>query len=205
MLWFNFILGLNFIFLCSKLIIVHYHASKQRKIKSKPRIKLNHNIHTCILYWHSRDFRGYLEWMNKVIRIKLKFNFGAPSVVGICFHQLSRWIQYHRKEILKLTFGAQFIKAKELSAVCAITRTVDLIHDTRHLCTRSKIDGIKAMSRGISGGKQVIKFVNTSNRGRVCLLYQTRRRFQCYPKCWQDLRHYCLPWGHLRSLLNIVK
>ena len=131
--------------------------------------------------------------MNKVIRIKLKFNFGAPSVVGICFHQLSRSIQYHRKEILKLTFGAQFIKAKELWAVCGITRTVDLIHDTRHLCTRSKIDRMKAMSRGILGGKQVIKFVNTSNCGRVCLFYLTRRRFQSYPKCWQDLRHYCLP------------
>ena len=25
------------------------------------------------------------------------------------------------------------------------------------------------MSRGISGGKQVTKFANTSNRGRVCL------------------------------------
>ena len=31
------------------------------------------------------------------------------------------------------------------------------------------IDGIKAMSRGISGGKQVIKFSKTSNRGRVYL------------------------------------
>ena len=40
---------------------------------------------------------------------------------------------------------------------------IDLIHDTRHLCTRSRIDGIKAMSRGISEGKQVIKFANTSN------------------------------------------
>ena len=48
----------------------------------------------------------------------------------------------------------------------------DLIHDARHLCSRSRIDGIKAMSRGISGGKQVIKFANTSNRGRVCLFYQ---------------------------------
>ena len=47
-----------------------------------------------------------------------------------------------------------------------------LIHDTRHLCRRSWIDGIKAMSRGISGGKQVIKFANTGNRGRVCLFYQ---------------------------------
>ena len=40
---------------------------------------------------------------------------------------------------------------------------IDLIHDTCHLCTRSGIDGIKAMSRGISEGKQVIKFANTSN------------------------------------------
>ena len=39
------------------------------------------------------------------------------------------------------------------------------------------------MSRGISGGKQVIKFTNTSNRGRVCLFYQTRRRFHNHAKC----------------------
>ena len=89
--------------------------------------------------------------------------------------------------------------------MCGLTRTIDLIHDTRHLCTRSKIDGIKAMSRGISGGKQVIKFADTSNRGRVCLFYQTRRRFHSYPKCWQDLRHYCLTLGHLRWLLHVVK
>ena len=45
-LWFNFILGLNFIFFCFKLIIIHYHTQKQKKIKFKPTIKLNHNI--CI-------------------------------------------------------------------------------------------------------------------------------------------------------------
>ena len=45
MLWFNFFLGLNFIFLCFKLIIIHYHTQKQRKIKFKPRKKLNHNIY----------------------------------------------------------------------------------------------------------------------------------------------------------------
>ena len=48
---------------------------------------------------------------------------------------------------------------------------IDLIHDTRHLCTRSRIDGLKPMSRGISGGKQVVKFANTSNHCRVCLFY----------------------------------
>ena len=39
-------------------------------------------------------------------------------------------------------------------ALLSLTR--DLIHDIRpsRLCTRFRIDGIKAMSRGISGGKQ---------------------------------------------------
>ena len=46
---------------------------------------------------------------------------------------------------------------------------IDLIHDTRHLCTRFRIDGMKAMSRGISGGKQKIIFANARNRGRLCL------------------------------------
>ena len=43
---------------------------------------------------------------------------------------------------------------------------IDHIHVTRHLCTRLRTDGIKAMSRGFSGGKQVIIFSNTRNRGR---------------------------------------
>ena len=33
MLWFNFILGSDFIFLCFKLILIHYHVHKRRKIK----------------------------------------------------------------------------------------------------------------------------------------------------------------------------
>ena len=45
MLWFNFILGLNLIFFCFKLIVKHYHTQKQKKIKFKPGIKLNHNIY----------------------------------------------------------------------------------------------------------------------------------------------------------------
>ena len=44
LLWFNFILGLNFILFCFKLIIIYYHTQKQKKMKFKPRIKLNHNI-----------------------------------------------------------------------------------------------------------------------------------------------------------------
>ena len=38
MLWFNFILGSNFIFLCFKLVIIHYNTQKQKKTKFKPKI-----------------------------------------------------------------------------------------------------------------------------------------------------------------------
>ena len=55
MLWFNFILGLNFIFHCFKLIIIHYHTQKQWKIKFKPRTKLNHNI--CTYYFYYLQFK----------------------------------------------------------------------------------------------------------------------------------------------------
>ena len=36
---------LNFIFLCFKLIIIHYYIPKQKKIKFKLRTKLNHSIY----------------------------------------------------------------------------------------------------------------------------------------------------------------
>ena len=39
MLWFNFTLGLVFIFFCLTLIITHKHTQKQSKFKFKPRIK----------------------------------------------------------------------------------------------------------------------------------------------------------------------
>ena len=46
MLWFKFILGLNFISLCFKLIIIYYLTPKQKDIKFKPRIKLKNNRYT---------------------------------------------------------------------------------------------------------------------------------------------------------------
>ena len=54
MLWSNFILGLNFISLCFKLIIINYHTPKQREIKFKPRIKIHHALHDLGMndLWH---------------------------------------------------------------------------------------------------------------------------------------------------------
>ena len=65
---------------------------------------------------------------------------------------------------------------------------IDLIHDTRLLCTRSRIDGIKAMSRGISGVFLPIRVIP------VEFVYSIKtRRQNVHIEFWQDLRHYCLP------------
>ena len=53
-----------------------------------------------------------------------------------------------------------------------IRRRIGLTHETQHLCTRLRMDGIKAISQGIKRGKQVIKFANKSNRDRLLLPWQ---------------------------------
>ena len=64
--------------------------------------------------------------------------------------------------------GLEFKPLKFFTKAQKCSSNRPFIHDTRNLCTRLRTDRIK-MSRGISGGKQVTKFANTSNRGRVCL------------------------------------
>ena len=46
----QFYLGLNVIFFCFKLIIIHHHTPKHRKIKFKPRMKLRlqHAHDVCV-------------------------------------------------------------------------------------------------------------------------------------------------------------
>ena len=68
---------------------------------------------------------------------------------------------------------------------------------------RFRIDGIKALSRGISGGKQVLKFANKSNLGWVCLPSQDNKvilnlqklqfKFHVIIACCEDIDgHYCI-------------
>ena len=59
--------------------------------------------------------------------------------------------------------------------ISLLQKPIDLIHDTRHLYTRLRIDAIKAMSRGISGGKQKINL--------PIQVIKTRRRFDSRAKC----------------------
>ena len=56
-------------------------------------------------------------------------------------------------------------------------RSIDLIHRLAILARADNlgIDGITAMSRGISGGKQVIKSANTRNHDRICFNLDNRK------------------------------
>ena len=64
MLWLNFFLGLNFIFFCFELIIIHYQTQKQKKIKFKPRRELNHNIY---IVWGATHSFIQSDWPRKGI------------------------------------------------------------------------------------------------------------------------------------------
>ena len=61
MLWFSFIRGLNFVFLCFKLIIIHYHTQNPHEIKLKQKIKIEpQNVLFKALYVH---FYRFIELM----------------------------------------------------------------------------------------------------------------------------------------------
>ena len=84
--------------------------------------------------------------MNEVIRFKFNFNFGAASVV----------------------VSSPVYQSKGMMGCVWYNKNNRPYSRYTHPCTHSRIDGIKVILRGISGGKQVITFANTSNRGRVC-------------------------------------
>ena len=75
MLWFSFIHDLNFISLCSKLIIIDYHTPKQRKIKFKPRIKLNHKKYP---HFPKLNYRFFSRSLFISLRKQITLNDHSP-------------------------------------------------------------------------------------------------------------------------------
>ena len=94
MLWFNFILGINLIFLCFKSIIVHYQHPKTKKYKIKP--KLNHNISMADISCEQalrgalaagREKEGELATLSLEFKFPLQFPCGSPSTELSDFRQ----------------------------------------------------------------------------------------------------------------------
>ena len=86
LLGFNFILGLNVISLCFNFIIVHiYHTLKQKKIKFKARIKLNHNIFIKIMqsFWLKSDFCKVIFGSRKKLK-REEFPWCLSRTICLC-------------------------------------------------------------------------------------------------------------------------
>ena len=81
LLWFNFILGSNFIYSSNLLSYNILPHPKAKKIKFEPRIKLNHNIYTCNLKCLDRHMNflqctNCMHYMGAVVHeIKFFTNF----------------------------------------------------------------------------------------------------------------------------------
>ena len=89
-------------------------------------------------------------------------------VVVVCHLRYNSWLSLPQgiQDPSKLHGGFFFFFAKGPTPILAAHhphpthpteywQQIDFIHDTRHLCTPTRIDEIKAMSRGFSGDKQV--------------------------------------------------
>ena len=87
MFWFNFILGLIFIFFCFGYDDAwlthyhsHYHTQKQKKVKIKPRIKLNRNVYKLrVVILQKMVLSTNVSWLNlNVFVFFLNFQFKSP-------------------------------------------------------------------------------------------------------------------------------
>ena len=77
-----------------------------------------------------------------------------------------------------------------------------LIHESRYLCMHFRSVGIKAMSRGIPEGKQVIKFANMSYRSWICLFSQKKRTINIKScKLCRQVKF----WPSFTSLMHAVR
>ena len=63
-MWFNFIVGSDFIFICFKLI-KHYHIQKQRNIKFDLRKKLSHNINALIFDRLTEKKESFIHYLDR--------------------------------------------------------------------------------------------------------------------------------------------
>ena len=84
--------GLNFTFFSFKLIIIHYHTQKQRKIKFKPRIKywttINIYMHCCKIkckIWKILDI-----FTNKKIFLKWREDHPSPQSCKLCSCEIKK-------------------------------------------------------------------------------------------------------------------
>ena len=91
--------------------------------------------------WYGRSFLGQTPCSRRLGRA---VRWTVQLIAEQCLVLIWDWAEWMNDD----TFNIQRTDIE----ISLLQKPIDL-HDTRHLCTRFRIDGIKAMSRGISGGR----------------------------------------------------
>ena len=105
-------------------------------------------------YFPSTSYCNTIGQSNNAFSIKGFFHRKTKSP---CFDIFIHWLI----EQITNTYRNHFSRSYEIRS------KVDPSHGTRHLCTRLRTDGIKAISRGFTGGQ--------TNLGRFCLFLDNRK------------------------------
>lgn len=86
MLWFNFTIGLIFMFFCWKLILMHYNTQEQGQIKFKLRIKFNHHTYWNTMFTKQKYQQVQKNYQNtQVLNLIYLFNFIVHFTGHTCF------------------------------------------------------------------------------------------------------------------------
>ena len=146
-----------------------------------PRLSGHFSIFSLV-FFVLKSFLGIARrWSREKFAI---FSHKLRSHVRISIYHIERgllvssanWISPCDESIKKVIFRIKPVYMYSYSEIA-------LIHDTRHVRTRFRVDGIKAMS-----------LANRINRGRVCLHCQKVRRFyyckMSSSSCDKLLRHF---------------
>ena len=109
---------------------------------------LDKNILSC---WNPPLWKSEGNWCELIF---------AKTCGTVTRYKTNSWLarpnsrsQKQLRGIFQLQFPPRFLRWR-----------IDLIQDTRHLCTRLRNDGRAMMSRSFSGGKHKMKFANARNR-----------------------------------------
>ena len=116
-------------------------------------------------------------------------NFTQHSILH-CFHTIcSRFSDSRDDAKMKGTRKYECV-VWEKGAVVGKRKgaTIDLILDIHHLCTRFRIGGIKAMSRGISGANKRENLPMREIALDFIYSLKTKRRFDSHAKCKFEFR-----------------
>ena len=131
------------------------------------------------------DSTGYIPLVVCVMKIR---HTGCPYP-GV-HHKPTFPGSFHTRPPLSLATGDEW---QRTLGTKLHRRRIDLIHDIRHLYTRLKTDGLKAMSRGFSGCRQADKICRYKKLRGDCLFQETNNEKPLLLWTWQIMggNHHC--------------